>query len=352
MVERELIAEFRDIFAKNKSSDFSFGFSFVTEEENEISLVTGLKKKKSKSKKKKTINKDSEQLEEQTVDITPNERQSSTPMASLKSDENAVSKQTLDFVEISAFSNSKIIIDDSLNNLSNEEKPDFSFGFGFDSHRENHIEETTNDLLTTNDDTTDTLEDLISSTTSKKKKKPKKKKSNIQNNNVELYLQSKDNELNEQKQTPSESSRIKSILKNEQNNSNKTSKKENKKINSLSKKMSFVSFEESEDNNLNSKLEKNDKNKNSPSPLQPTNKYRFNSFKDPEVDEETRIKLKFGNGKNLVAIGPRKVRDSRWVLGAGLDIIPVPALDSSNLLQDFHSSPFSFGFESLNLKSK
>jgi hypothetical protein len=70
--------------------------------------------------------------------------------------------------------------------------------------------------------------------------------------------------------------------------------------------------------------------------------YRFNSSKDPEVDEETRLKYKFGKGTNLVAIGPPKVRDCNWMLGGG-DAEAVTGVTEDAVA--LHSSPFTFGFE-------
>jgi hypothetical protein len=55
----------------------------------------------------------------------------------------------------------------------------------------------------------------------------------------------------------------------------------------------------------------------------PNSKIFFKSHKDPELDESEKLKAKFGNGKNLTAIGPAKVRDPNW---------------------NSYTSPFSFGF--------
>ena len=40
----------------------------------------------------------------------------------------------------------------------------------------------------------------------------------------------------------------------------------------------------------------------------------FLSAKDPELDEASRQRYRFGMGRNLVAIGPAKVRDPNWLL--------------------------------------
>jgi len=57
----------------------------------------------------------------------------------------------------------------------------------------------------------------------------------------------------------------------------------------------------------------------------------FFRHKDPELDAKQQLKAKFGDGKNLVAIGPPKVRGSSW-------------LSKDQQSPVFHDSPFSFGF--------
>lgn len=67
--------------------------------------------------------------------------------------------------------------------------------------------------------------------------------------------------------------------------------------------------------------------------------FRFLSPKDPEITQEQRDKLKFGNAKNLVAIGPPRVRDNHWLDTHSRD----PNLKNDETA-DF-VSPFSFGFD-------
>lgn len=97
----------------------------------------------------------------------------------------------------------------------------------------------------------------------------------------------------------------------------------------------------------------------------------FISSKDPELDEATKLRFKYGMGRNLVAIGPAKVRDPNW-------LPPPPGLTRSTPLtgvfsntcaskvsspvkatpaktnaadtagaEEVHSSPFSFSFNGL-----
>ena len=78
--------------------------------------------------------------------------------------------------------------------------------------------------------------------------------------------------------------------------------------------------------------------------------FSFKSHKDPELSEEQRALFRFGNGKNLVAIGPpkQKARDSVWRLP------PPPGLKIPSEMNTIdtqiksepqsHCSPFSFGF--------
>lgn len=78
--------------------------------------------------------------------------------------------------------------------------------------------------------------------------------------------------------------------------------------------------------------------------------FSFKSHKDPELSEEQRALFRFGNGKNLVAIGPpkQKARDSIWRLPPppGLKI-PSEINNSNDQIKSepqSHCSPFSFGF--------
>jgi len=64
----------------------------------------------------------------------------------------------------------------------------------------------------------------------------------------------------------------------------------------------------------------------------------FVSAKDPRLDEQTQRKIKFGDGKNLVAIGPPKRRDPSWLTHSAKQ-----QLETSEAAV-LHSSPFAFGF--------
>lgn len=96
----------------------------------------------------------------------------------------------------------------------------------------------------------------------------------------------------------------------------------------------------------------------------------FVSPKDPTLDASTQAKAKFGKGKNLVAVGPAKVRDTNWLhtndmgkegastanaasLAATSPATKLPeksaasiASTSEGLPADtkYHNSPFTFGF--------
>jgi hypothetical protein len=81
--------------------------------------------------------------------------------------------------------------------------------------------------------------------------------------------------------------------------------------------------------------------------------FSFKSHKDPELSEEQRSLFRYGNGKNLVAIGPPKARDPIWKLPLppGLPISSEFITDSKHtksgdllVPQLSHCSPFSFGF--------
>ena len=93
---------------------------------------------------------------------------------------------------------------------------------------------------------------------------------------------------------------------------------------------------------------------NTPNKKNETNStFSFKSHKDPELSEEQRALFRFGNGKNLVAIGPpkHKARDSIWRLppppGFKLPAeINTPTSTNTQVktVPQSHCSPFSFGF--------
>lgn len=90
----------------------------------------------------------------------------------------------------------------------------------------------------------------------------------------------------------------------------------------------------------------------------------FVTASDPGLDTSAKAKAKFGKGKNLVAVGPAKVRDANW-LQPGAPSAPVSTTGPSegsktaaveagstsaaaapSLPDDtkYHNSPFTFGF--------
>eukprot|EP01032_Pedospumella_encystans_P010250 gene10250-12001_t len=92
----------------------------------------------------------------------------------------------------------------------------------------------------------------------------------------------------------------------------------------------------------------------------------FISSKDPELDEATKLRFKYGMGRNLVAIGPAKVRDPNWLPPPpGLTCptapmkgvfsksaspekkAPVKTSLAAEATEEVHSSPFSFSFNGL-----
>ena len=81
-----------------------------------------------------------------------------------------------------------------------------------------------------------------------------------------------------------------------------------------------------------------------------TSSFSFKSHRDPELSEEQRSLFRFGNGKNLVAIGPPKHKgDPLWKLPTppGLQISSDTGLGvhpGSTPQPLSHCSPFSFGF--------
>lgn len=83
----------------------------------------------------------------------------------------------------------------------------------------------------------------------------------------------------------------------------------------------------------------------------------FMSPNDPELDPKTKLLAKYGHGKNLVAIGPKKVRDPLWIApslpsttattSATESIAVVETTTSNNNAVQYHQSPFSFSFGGL-----
>jgi hypothetical protein len=83
---------------------------------------------------------------------------------------------------------------------------------------------------------------------------------------------------------------------------------------------------------------------------------RFMSPNDPELDPKTKMIAKYGQGKNLVAIGPKKVRDPSWIAPSTpanpIDTTTLPVENAASALGtgstvQYHQSPFSFSFGGL-----
>lgn len=88
-----------------------------------------------------------------------------------------------------------------------------------------------------------------------------------------------------------------------------------------------------------------------------------NSADVAKLDEQEKLKLKYGKGKNLVSVGPKKVRDPNWlgpppgltkVSDADLRVIrppeqaqPSSKANNSNTDVVYHHSPFTFSFTGL-----
>lgn len=89
----------------------------------------------------------------------------------------------------------------------------------------------------------------------------------------------------------------------------------------------------------------------SPPPSTLPKKLGFVSPNDPELNETMKSKLKFGQGKNLVAIGPTKTRDPKWLQSSSTGSLSTSNSDHESIGPQstsgkvLHSSPFSFGFE-------
>lgn len=84
-----------------------------------------------------------------------------------------------------------------------------------------------------------------------------------------------------------------------------------------------------------------------PDPTSSSSAPSFISPKDPKLDDKMKMRSKYGNGKNLVAIGPQKVRDPLWLKGFqspsdGERRHTTP--EHNNTIGVSHSSPFSFSF--------
>lgn len=78
----------------------------------------------------------------------------------------------------------------------------------------------------------------------------------------------------------------------------------------------------------------------------------FMSPNDPELDQKSRLFAKYGKGKNLVAIGPPKVRDPNWLSNTDSNQKRESVNNSTNSSANdtntvLHSSPFSFSFSGL-----
>mmetsp|Transcript_12257 Transcript_12257/g.18385 ORF Transcript_12257/g.18385 Transcript_12257/m.18385 type:complete len:236 (-) Transcript_12257:55-762(-) len=76
---------------------------------------------------------------------------------------------------------------------------------------------------------------------------------------------------------------------------------------------------------------------------------RFLSSDDPELDDNARRLAKFGNGKNLAAIGPKKRKDSSWLGQLTSNSIADlgESTIGSTISSSTHSSPFTFSFKGI-----
>ena len=75
---------------------------------------------------------------------------------------------------------------------------------------------------------------------------------------------------------------------------------------------------------------------------------------DPELDTKSKMFAKYGQGRNLVAIGPRKVKDPSWLKDSdsGDYINQIADATAEVVLSEtvetkYHHSPFSFSFGGL-----
>ena len=71
----------------------------------------------------------------------------------------------------------------------------------------------------------------------------------------------------------------------------------------------------------------------------------FLSANDPELSEEAKRQAKYGNGKNLVAIGPAKKKDVSWLESKQSDSNFSNSSNSSTT--SHHCSPFTFSFNGI-----
>ena len=83
-----------------------------------------------------------------------------------------------------------------------------------------------------------------------------------------------------------------------------------------------------------------------PQPLRDKSVPHFLSANDPELSEEAKRQAKYGNGKNLVAIGPAKKKDTSW-LGSNKQFDSNLTSSSSSRSESHHCSPFTFSFNGI-----
>ncbi len=84
--------------------------------------------------------------------------------------------------------------------------------------------------------------------------------------------------------------------------------------------------------------------------IYPKTGIRFMSPNDPELDPKLKLLAKYGQGKNLVAIGPKKVKDPSWLrddYGNQISASTAEVVLDDSTDVTFHHSPFTFSFGGL-----
>ena len=91
----------------------------------------------------------------------------------------------------------------------------------------------------------------------------------------------------------------------------------------------------------------NDNRDKVPQPLRDKSVPHFLSANDPELSEEAKRQAKYGNGKNLVAIGPAKKKDTSWLGSNKQSDSNLSNSRSSSSGESHHCSPFTFSFNGI-----
>lgn len=357
---KSLFKEFKELALKAETTDETFSFGFNLSDTEKI-------KKRNKKKKSKKKQSESNSLENRIINT-----ETTQILSDCIINENSLPSVIESLIPTQILSESTptistLVVSNNLDNLTHNSNQSTSAGIQlsesgllntkppkknktFDDTMLNSTlpepaSKTHEDLITADKSECNSAESISSIT-----QLTKSQKKNLKKNATKKKLANvAEGTAKEQQSLPDSSKRTDSA---------KDTVKLLKKDNNMSpKRLSSTLHETAKGNNIGSS------NHNKHDPHTP----HFRSHRDPELDEQSKLLYKYGQGRNLVAIGPKKVRDPQWALlpPPGFEGLPInsnitfsrnfivdknseiKATMISNEESKSHNSPFSFSFGGL-----